>query len=137
MPVGYHVVEESNRGLVIAGVVTWSISYAGGAFAAKAANFANESRWMLVPGLGPWITLVTRDYANCERGDYDGDGETEANPNCLKDMAAILGLWIDGMVQGTGAALLIAGVLAKKKKLLRDDMHVSIGPGHLEFGMQG
>jgi len=136
VPVGYRLVERPVRGLVISGYLITGIGYGIGLLGAAAADFANESSWMLVPVLGPWLTLGTREYADCSKRDDDNDGNTDYNAECTEDALVISGLVMDGLMQTAGASLLLVGYLAKQKKLIREDMHVGIAPGRVEFGMR-
>ena len=135
VPMGYRLVEEPVRGLLISGWVVTGIGYGLGVMAAAVADFANESSWMLVPVIGPWLTLGTREYYRCTDEDADGDGMEDSDPECLQDGLVVLGLVANGMMQGAGAALLFMGYTIKKKKLIREDMHVGIAPGRVTFGM--
>lgn len=136
VPAGYRLVEEPIRGLVISGWLVTGIGYGMGVMGAAVADFANESSWMLVPVAGPWLTLGTREYYSCKNEDSDGDGTDDADPECTQDALVVLGLVLNGMMQGAGAALLFMAYSITKKKLIREDMHVGIAPGRFEFGMR-
>jgi len=136
VPVGYRLVEEPVRGLVISGYLLTGIGYGIGLLGAAAADFANHSSWMLAPVLGPWLTLGTREYADCDRRDDDNDGSADYDAECTQDALVISGLVMDGLVQTAGASLLLVGYLAQQKKLIRDDIHVGVAPGRLEFGVR-
>lgn len=133
---GYRLVEEPVRGLLISGYLVTGIGYGLGVLGAAAADFANESSWMLVPVVGPWLTLGAREYAECKNEDTDGDGSTDYDAECTQDGLVIAGLIMDGMMQTAGATLLLLGYVIKKKKLIREDLHVGIAPRRLEFGMR-
>lgn len=135
VPAGYRLVEEPVRGLVISGYLLTGIGYGIGLLGAAAADFANQSSWMFAPVFGPWLTLGTRDYADCSKRDEDNDGTNDYNAECTQDALVVSGLIMDGLMQGAGATLLLAGYLAKQKKLIREDIHVGIAPGRVEFGM--
>ena len=135
MPAGYRLVEQPVRGLVISGYLVGGIGYGIGLLGAAAADFANESSWMFVPVLGPWLTLGAREYHDCKQHDYDNDGSTDYDAECTQDGLVIAGLIMDGFMQTAGASLLLAGYLAKQKRLIREDVHVGIAPGRIEFGM--
>ncbi len=136
VPAGYRLVEEPIRGLLISGWLVTGIGYGMGVMGAAVADFANESSWMLVPVIGPWLTLGAREYYSCKHEDSDGDGRDDADPECTQDALVILGLALNGMMQGAGAALLFMGYSIKKKKLIREDMHVGIAPGRVTFAMR-
>lgn len=136
VPAGYRLVEEPVRGLLISGYIVTGVGYGAGVLGAAAADFANESSWMLVPVLGPWLTLGAREYADCDRDDSDGDGYSDYDAECTQDGFVIAALVMDGFMQAAGATLLILGQAITKKKLIREDLHVGIAPGRVEFGMR-
>lgn len=126
VPQGYHLEERPRRGPVIAGVVVLSSAYALGLIAGSADNFPNESGWLVVPVLGPWITLATRhqeqDCSFNTNGTISGDCVSSDDNNTTRTV-----LVLDGLTQATGAALLIYGLASPKKVVARDFV------GSLEF----
>jgi len=111
VPPGYHVEEHVRRGLVIGGALTLGIPWALSVTVASGANFSNQSGWLIVPALGPWITLATREKCS---------GYSSNNLNCLEDPSAQAMLVLDGIAQTAGAIMLIAGIAATKKVVVRD-----------------
>ena len=124
IPAGYRLEEKPRTGLVIAGVVMVLVPYSIVALSALAADFKNESTWLLLPVLGPWITLGTRD--GCKKG----EGLT-----CVADGFVSTGLVIDGILQATGAILFLVGYTNPKTELVRNDVGwrfrpMTIGSGY-------
>jgi hypothetical protein len=118
VPPGYHVEEHVRRGLVLGGALTLGIPWALGVAIASGSNFSNQSGWLIVPALGPWITLAARNKCS------DGYNDTVS---CLEDPSARAMLVLDGLTQTAGAIMLIAGMAATKKTIVRDFV------GNLQF----
>jgi len=129
IPLGYRLVEEPRHGLVTAGWVLTGVTYGLGAAAALSANFDNASGFMLVPFVGPWLTLGRRDHADCSDSSGADDGL-----RCVGDVFVILGIVADGLLQAGGAALLLSGYLAKRAKLVRADLAWSVAPRQIGSG---
>jgi len=129
IPLGYRLVEEPRYGLVTAGWVLTGVTYGLGAAAALSANFDNASGFMLVPFVGPWLTLGRRDHADCSDSSGADDGL-----RCVGDVFVILGIVADGLLQAGGAALLFSGYLAKRAKLVRADLAWSLSPRPIGSG---
>ncbi len=81
IPPGYKVEERVRKGAVIAGAIVMGVPYAIGVNVAAASGFENKSYWLLIPGIGPFLTLSTRDDACDDRNDT---GEEAAD--CLGDI---------------------------------------------------
>jgi hypothetical protein len=104
------VEERVRRGPVIAGSIVLAVPYVLGLLAASGDDFSNQSGWLTVPVIGPWATLAAREK-DCDFGvDYD---------ECNDGVQTLL--IMDGLMQATGAAFLIWGVAAPKKRLVRTD----------------
>jgi hypothetical protein len=137
IPPGYKVEERARRGPIIAGSIVLGIPYVLGLWAAAAADFRNHSYWLVVPAIGPMLTLWTRDDACNE----DADDTNSDAGDCIGD--AFLGtfLVLDALMQTAGGAVLIYGVASTKKVLVREGAEWSVGPrkvgtGH-GFGISG
>lgn len=115
VPVGFHIEERPRRGLIIGGALTLGIPWALGIAATSGSNFPNQTGWLIVPALGPWITLATRkNDTTCV-----GSGTSRTCVEELDSGTKSL-LVLDGFVQGAGAIMLIVGLAAPKKVLARD-----------------
>ncbi len=119
LPPGYHLEERPRRGLVIAGWLTAGIPYALGLTIAASSDFGNESGWLAVPFVGPWLALGKRDYG------CDDDGGDEQDRSCLED-AVVAPLIMSGIAQTAGGTLLLVGYLATKKYAVRNDVMSSV-----------
>jgi hypothetical protein len=118
VPSGYHVEDRARRGPTIAGIVVWSTTYALGLTVASAQNFPNSSGWLVVPVVGPWITLGSRHSANdCTT---DSIGDSFCSGTASDDATTRTFLILGGLAQATGAALFIYGVASPKKVLVHD-----------------
>jgi hypothetical protein len=86
------------------------VPWALGVSVAGENNFSNRSGWLLIPALGPWITLAARK--NCTNTVYD---------YCNDD--GVRGILIfDGLAQTAGATLLILGIALPRTQLVRADV---------------
>jgi hypothetical protein len=132
VPPGYHVEELPRSGLVTAGVIVLGIPYFFSVVTALSANSQNESGWLYLPVAGPWLTLGRRSYS-CNPD--NNNQSTSQSLACVGDVFAVMGLIFDGIVQATGAGLLLGGELATKPGLVRNDEAVRIVPMRLGGGM--
>src|SRR5882724_1355852 len=74
VPAGYHVEERPRRGLVIAGTIVLAVPYGLGLAVAGGQNFPNSTGWLIVPGIGPWLTLASRHKSGaCSTGSSIND----------------------------------------------------------------
>jgi hypothetical protein len=126
-PVGYRLVNEPIRGLVISGYITTGIAYGLGLMAAIAANFENSSAYMVVPIAGPWLTLGRRH--RCTLSSSEGESY-----RCVGDFFVVLGLITDGVMQTIGGSLLLSGYLAGRTRSVRSDLAWSVGPRRVGSG---
>ncbi len=128
IPPGYTVEERVRRGPIIAGSIVFGVPYVLGLLAASADDFPNQSGWLAVPVVGPWVTLVSREDT-CDGASYD-DGDY--GYDCTDGVQTLLVL--DALMQTTGAALFIWGVSSTKKVLVRDDAAWSLTPARVGSG---
>jgi hypothetical protein len=119
VPAGYHVEERPRRGLVIAGTVVLAVPYGLGLAVAGGQNFPNSSGWLIVPGVGPWLTLLTRHKSSGCSGTSNSSDFDSCVDESLDDTTRTF-LIIDGLMQTGGAVMLIAGLAAPKKVIARD-----------------
>jgi hypothetical protein len=123
VPEGYRVVKQARRGLVIAGSIVGGIAYGLSITGATSADFDNKSGSLLVPVLGPWIMLALGGAKDepCSSAYY-------ISSSC-GDRSGLRGaLVLDGLMQGAGAAMLIAGIAVPRARLVRKDVTVSMLP---------
>ena len=131
IPQGYHLEERPRNGLIISGALVTGIPWAIGLAGVSSANFPNSSGWLVVPALGPWLTLAARHDSGCT---YNNSSDV-----CFDDglnALARTALVFDGLVQTAGAVLFIIGVSSKKQVLARDFTgHLQLTPAPI--GRQG
>ena len=136
MPAGYHVEDRPRRGLIIGGALTLGIPWALGLAFASGSNFPNETGWLVVPALGPWITLATRTNESVCISDVGGG----SSRNCVQevDNGYRTLLVLDGITQAAGAIMLVIGMSSTKKVIARDfvsNLHLTPAPmGRLGYG---
>lgn len=123
VPPGYKIEERPIKGLVIAGSIVLGTAYFLGLMIAADDDFPNKSGYLLVPALGPWLTLATRDD-HCSR-----DTPEDERIACVGDFFIGFALVIDGAIQTGGAAMLLAGLLAERKYVVPDDSAPRAGRG--------
>jgi hypothetical protein len=127
IPPGYKVEEHMRRGLVIAGGVVFGVFYVGSAMIGAQSISYDEAPYgaMFVPVLGPFIVGAAGDF---------GDSSTSGN---FVSAVATGSFVLMGLGQAAGAAMLLSGIFAKKKVLVRQDVahvmrpDVFIGPGSI------
>lgn len=120
------------------GGVALGLPWATGLGIAGASGFANGSGWLVAPIIGPWAALAKRSNP------CDGlDKATSFNPRvgqCVAEPLARAMLVVDGVLQATGAVLIVFGmqsdtVLVKKTP----SALVGVGPspiGDHGYGLQ-
>jgi hypothetical protein len=132
VPAGYHVEDVPRSGLVKAGFIVTGIPYFFSVVAALTARTDNESGWLFVPFAGPWVTMGRRNYG-CNPD--ANNPSTEQSLTCVADVFVVMGLIFDGVVQATGGALLLAGYVATKPGLVRNDDTLRVLPMRIGSGM--
>jgi hypothetical protein len=128
IPPGYHLEDRPRQGFVAAGYIVTAVPYAIGLLAAVSADFANHSGWLVVPFVGPWLTLGRRENAcvgRAESAQDDGD--------CWTDLV-MAPLIMDGIVQTIGGTFLAIGYLATKEWVVRDDLAYVVVPAPIGSG---
>jgi len=117
VPPGFHVEERPRRGLIIAGAVVAGVPWAIGLAAVSSEDFPNGSGWLIVPGLGPWLTLAARHDTTCTYG----SSSTGYSSTCVDfEGASRFLLVMDGLIQTAGVTMLIVGLASPKKVVARD-----------------
>jgi hypothetical protein len=122
IPPGYRLEERVRKGMVISGAIVLGVPYVIGINVAAAANFENHSYWLLVPGVGPFLTLATRDDSCNE------DGTAGEAVDCIGDAFVRFYLVLDGIMQMTGGTLFLLGVTQTKQVLVRQDVTLRVAP---------
>jgi len=132
VPAGYHVEERARKGMVIAGSVVLGVPWVLGVTIASGYDFSNQSGWLIVPALGPWITIASRKTDTiCS---YAGS----PTANCPEDNSVRTLLILDGLTQAAGTIMLVYGLASSKKVITRDfvgSLHFTPAPmGKLGYG---
>ena len=112
VPSGYHLEERPRKGLIISGALLTGVPWAIGLAAVSGSNFPNSSGWLVVPALGPWLTLAARHDNRCSSNDYCYDDGLNS--------AARTMLVLDGLVQTAGAVMFVVGIASPAKVVARD-----------------
>jgi len=133
IPAGYRVREQARRGLVIGGSIMTGVPWIFSVTGAVGNDFEDKTGFLLIPGIGPWVMLAAG-------GARDRDCEaTSVDTYChgsRSELRAILVL--DGMVQTAGAVMFALGLKYPRKRLVRQDVTVSVAPtplGHDGYGL--
>jgi hypothetical protein len=98
VPNGYHVEVSHTDGAAISRIIGFiSLGVGYGAAYAAALSLPGDLSWMYVPVVGPWVEVGNR--ARSVRGLYA----------------------VDGLLQTVGGGLLVGGLVASGRQLVRDD----------------
>ena len=129
IPPGYRIVERSRKGLIIAGLVVTGVAWSFSVTAAVAADYEDNSGFLLLPVLGPWLMLATggADDPNCTT---DQDFEI-----CQSNAPLRAVLVLDGLVQTAGGVMFVLGVTNPTKRLVREDVSFRVVP--MKIGKTG
>ena len=112
IPAGYHLEDRPRRGLVIGGAVILGVPYVLGLSIASGQDFPNKTSWLVVPGLGPWITLAARHRSGCAVSD-------SCSGDALDNVTRTF-LVLDALMQTAGAVMFIAGIASPRTVIARD-----------------
>ncbi len=111
VPPGYHVEMRQRRGLIITGALLTGVPWALGLSVASGQSFPNHTGWLVLPAIGPWLTLASRHDASC----------SSSSDDCWSfDPATRTLLVLDGLMQTSGAILFVLGVSSPYKVITRD-----------------
>jgi hypothetical protein len=145
IPRGYHVEHRPATGLLVTGGVTLGVGYLTALGIGLHYEFDNGTGWTALPIVGPWAAIGARSF-ECDVNGIDGvdgiddldDINTEETAReaerCIgraqSEALGIALLAVDGMIQATGAILLVAGMASGVDELVWDglsDVRVSAG----------
>jgi hypothetical protein len=124
IPAGYRLRQQPRRGLIIGGSIMTGVPWVFSVTGAVGNDFEDNSGFLLIPAIGPWLMLATggasdRDCASSSTDGYCSGGDRSG-------LRAILVL--NGLVQTGGAAMFALGLKYPRKRLIRQDVTVSLAP---------
>ena len=128
IPAGYRLRQQPRRGLIIGGSIMVGVPWALGTMAAAGSNFRNKTGFLLVPGIGPWLMLLAGGAKDAFCTTADAENTTVGTTDCSGSSAGRAILTLDGLVQTAGAAMFVAGFMLPRKRLVREDVTVSLAP---------
>jgi hypothetical protein len=108
VPAGYRVETSTADGAAIARTIGWvSLGLGYGVAYASALALPGQVSWLYAPVVGPWVKVADRGQS-------------------LRGWIAV-----DGLFQTVGAGLVIGGIAAGGKQLIRNDVlaHLMVSPG--------
>jgi hypothetical protein len=111
IPAGYHVESRVRRGPIIAGSIMFGTTYFVDIIIASESS-SKDADWLYLPVVGPW-SLVS----DCN----------DTNDECTF-------LMMHALTHTMGAALLVYGIAAPKKRLVRDDARLIVHPARVGSG---
>jgi len=126
IPPGYKLRSTPRRGLVISGAIITGVFWMISVTTAVGNDYDDKTGYLLVPGIGPWLTLMA------------GGGKNRqcSTDFCNADRSGVRALLtLDGLIQTTGAAMFAAGFAFPRKRLVREDVTVSFAP--TPMGLRG
>lgn len=128
---GYHVEERLRRGPLIAGPIVLGVPYVLGLTIASEYGFRNQSGWLVVPVVGPFITAATRDKDCIDT--YESTDSPDGE--CQEEGGMRTVLIMDGLAQATGAILMLWGLTSPVKVQIRNDVaNVNVAPTKVGTG---
>jgi hypothetical protein len=121
--------------LVIGGVAL-GLPYATGLGIAASESFDNGSGWLAAPVAGPWLALSGRRDP-CENAGAERKLDSEVG-KCVAEPLVRGMLVLDGVLQATGAVLLIVGASSSETRIVRREAQLVAAPapvGRTGYGM--
>jgi hypothetical protein len=118
-PPGYHVEEQSRRGLTIGGATVFGAPYLIGFMVGFFNEFEDDTGWLALPIAGPFILASKRERCDRLESEFGCDNDDDDGRSILI---------LDGLMQATGAVLFAWGVSSRKKVLIRDDVALTLVP---------
>jgi hypothetical protein len=129
-PPGYRLVERPRSGLITSGLIITGVAWGISVTAAAGNDFEDGTGFLVLPVVGPWLTIAARRTENCV--------DTASGTICeASNSSARAALVLDGLVQTTGAVLFVIGVSSTKKRYLRNDVTLSLQPARIHRDAYG
>jgi hypothetical protein len=121
IPPGYEVVSRNRFGLILAGTITTSVMWFFSVTAAVMSQGHDQTGYLVVPVLGPWLMLATG-------GASDDCRKSDDVVSCTDDSSTRGLVVFDGLMQLGGAAMLASGFLFPSKHLVRTSLSIRVRP---------
>lgn len=115
--VGYDERSSPRVGLVVGGSIMLGLGYGIPLAIVAGADFRNETQWLAVPVVGPWITMGRMRYGSCSNRRFVADDCDDAGERA-GDVLGAVALGFTGLIQAGGLAMLVTGVAAQKTKVV-------------------
>jgi len=120
IPPGYHMESRPKKGLVVAGSIVFGVAYVFSASVAASSQFTAD-RWLYLPVFGPFADLASRGSKCTTNTVPISPGVDNTTQFCDDDSGARFFLMLDGLMQVSGATMLILGLALPTRLLVRDD----------------
>jgi hypothetical protein len=118
---GYHLGKRPRTAPIVTGLAVFGSAYVVGGLLSASEGFPNQSGFLLVPVLGPWITISQRTRPVCTFA-------CQANGKSQEYGLVDVFLVFDGLMQGAGALLVALGYAMPRTWQIRDDVALSFTP---------
>lgn len=138
VPEGYRVESRGGGLMMAAGGILWGTAYVGGLYAASNTSFENGTSWLVLPIIGPWVTIGKRNIP-CDSNNINVDCVDQAEDEIVA-YALLTGA---GITQLVGASLFLVGVSQRSDWLVREDvgsvavLPMRVGSSGVGFGAFG
>jgi hypothetical protein len=124
IPAGYRLREQPRRGLIIGGSIMTGIPWVFSVTGAVGNDFEDNSGFLLLPAVGPWLMLATGGASDEECSSPSGlEGYCSGDRSGLRAI-----LVLNGLVQTAGATMFVLGLKYPRKRLVREDVTVGFAP---------
>lgn len=130
IPDGYRLRTGMNEPLLITGIAVAGGGYAFGVMGAMDLGFEDNSGYLLIPLVGPWLTLAAgRDPQEpCDPKDVCQGGDISIREPAIA---------VDGVIQAIGTAFILGGLFSERRYLELKDVTLSVAPASFGRGRYG
>jgi hypothetical protein len=132
LPKGYHIEERPRRGFLITGYLVAGIPYGAGLLTAAATGFSNESHYLVLPIVGPWLSLGLDNDSEC--GLMQGRSSEDPSTACDLQIAGDALLLSDGILQMIGGTFVVLGYTLTRPYAVRDEAWYAVMPSPVGSG---
>ncbi len=116
--VGYEEKSTPRVGLIVGGSVLFAISYLVPLSIVAAADFPNETDWLAVPLVGPWMTMARMRFGSCRERIGDPTDTCDDRAEEAGDILGAVALGFTGVLQAGGLTMLVVGAAAQKTSVV-------------------